>query len=109
MNKSYFCQNCFLMDWCHKHLKNTVDIMLFYGGYFYGFLEYDLWKRRKKTFISQQYIYIYILGHRHFKVLWIFILYILHRFVLSLKNSHYGYIPLYIHKTLPTLGNEKEQ
>ena len=54
-------------------------------------------------------IYIYILGHRHFKVLWIFILYILHRFVLSLKNSHYGYIPLYIHKTLPTLGNEKEQ
>ena len=36
-------------------------------------------------------------------------LYILQRFVLSLKNSHYDYIPLYKHKTLPTLGNEKEQ
>ena len=28
---------------------------------------------------------------------------------MSLKNSHYAYIPLYMHKTLPTLGNEKEQ
>ena len=28
---------------------------------------------------------------------------------LSLKNSHYAYIPPYMHKTLPTLGNEKEQ
>ena len=36
-------------------------------------------------------------------------LYILQRFVLSLKNSHYPYIPLYMNKTLPTLGNEKEQ
>ena len=30
-------------------------------------------------------------------------------FVLSLKNSHYAYIPPDMHKTLPTLGNEKEQ
>ena len=30
------------------------------------------------------------------------------RFVFK-KNSHYAYIPLYMHKTLPTLGNEKEQ
>ena len=30
-------------------------------------------------------------------------------FVLSLKNSHYAYIPPYMHKTLPTLGNVKEQ
>ena len=28
---------------------------------------------------------------------------------LSLKNSHYAYIPPYMHKTLPTLGNEREQ
>ena len=48
-------------------------------------------------------------GHRYFEVLWSFILYILWRFVLSLKNSHYAYIPPYMHKTLPTLGNEKEQ
>ena len=38
-----------------------------------------------------------------------FILYILQRFVLSLKNSHYAYIPPYMHKTFPTLENEKEQ
>ena len=25
------------------------------------------------------------------------------------KNSHYDYIPMYMHKTLPTFGNEKEQ
>ena len=36
-------------------------------------------------------------------------MYIFERFVLSLKNSHYAYIPLYMDKTLPTLGNEKEQ
>ena len=24
-------------------------------------------------------------------------------------NSHYAYIPLYIHKALPTFANEKEQ
>ena len=29
-------------------------------------------------------------------------------FILSLKNSHDAYIPLYMHKTLPTLGNEKK-
>ena len=28
---------------------------------------------------------------------------------LSLKNSHYAFIPLYMHKMLPALGNEKEQ
>ena len=30
-------------------------------------------------------------------------------FVLSSKNSRYAYIPPYMHKTLPTLRNEKEQ
>ena len=29
--------------------------------------------------------------------------------LLSLKNSHYTYIPPCMHKTLPTLGNEKEK
>ena len=28
---------------------------------------------------------------------------------MSLKNNCYTYIPLYMHTTLPTLGNEKEQ
>ena len=49
------------------------------------------------------------MGHTHFEVLWSFILYILQRFVLSLIQSDYAYIPPYMHKTLPTLGNEKEQ
>ena len=38
-----------------------------------------------------------------------FFLYILQRFVLSLKHNHYAYIPPYMHKTLPTLGKEKKQ
>ena len=59
MNKSYFCRNFFLIDWCHKRLKNTIDLSLFYGEHFYGFLESDLWKRWKKTFILQQtHLYI---------------------------------------------------
>ena len=40
----------------------------------------------KKPFISQQ-TYLYT-DQRHSEVLWSFILYILQRFVLSLKNSH---------------------
>ena len=28
---------------------------------------------------------------------------------MSSKNSHYAYIPPYMHETFPTLGNEKEQ
>ena len=48
-------------------------------------------------------------GQGHFEVFWSFILYILQRFVFSLRNSHYVYIPLYMDKTLSRLGNEKEQ
>ena len=39
MNKPYFCQNFFLTDWHHKRLKNTIDLLLFYGQHFYGFSE----------------------------------------------------------------------
>ena len=39
MNKPYFCWNCFLIDWRHKRLKNTIDLLLFYGERFYGFSE----------------------------------------------------------------------
>ena len=28
-NKPYFCRNFFLADWCHKRLKNTIDLLLF--------------------------------------------------------------------------------
>ena len=62
----------------------------------------------KKTIHFTTYISI-CKGNRHSEVLWSIVLYILYRFVLSLKNSHYAYIPPYMHKILPTLGNEKEQ
>ena len=103
----------FLIDWRQKSLKNTI-----YGEHFYGFLVSDLWKPWKKRYSCQnKHSYT---GHRYFEDLWSFILYIFVKvcfvfkkqsltFVLSLKNSHYAYIPLYMHKTLPTLGNEKEQ
>ena len=44
MNKPYFCRNFFLADWRHKHLKNTKDLMLFYGEHehFYGFSESEI-------------------------------------------------------------------
>ena len=76
MNKPYFCWNFFLIDWCHKRLKNTIDLLLFYGEHFYGFSESDLWKRQKeKHSFHNKHIYIY--SQKHFEVLWSFILYIL--------------------------------
>ena len=61
MNKPYFCWNVFLIDWCHKHLKNTMDLLLFYRKHFYGFLESDLWKHWKKNPILQQtYLYMQV-------------------------------------------------
>ena len=39
----------FFIDWHCKRLKNTsLDLLLFYGEHFYGFLKSDLWKRRNK-------------------------------------------------------------
>ena len=57
MNKLYFCWNVFLIDWCHKHLKNTMDLLLFYREHFYGFLESDLWKHWKKKPFYNKHIY----------------------------------------------------
>ena len=39
MNKLYCCRNFFLTGWCHKRLKNTTDLLLFYRELFYGFSE----------------------------------------------------------------------
>ena len=39
MNKPYFCRIFFLTDWRHKRLKNTIDLLLFYGEHFHGFSE----------------------------------------------------------------------
>ena len=41
MNKLYFCQNFFVIDWHQKRVKNTIDLFLFYGENFYGFSESD--------------------------------------------------------------------
>ena len=108
MNKSYFCQNLFLIDWRHKHVKNTIDLLLIYREHFYGFSERDLWKRWKKN-IYFTTVDIYIYGSQTF---WSFMkFYFVHivKVCFVLKNYYYAYIPPYMHKTLPALGNEKEQ
>ena len=97
----------FATNWCHKRLKSTIDLLFFYREQ-HEFLESDLWKCPKKLIHFTTDISMY-LGHRRFEVLWTFILHILQRFVLSLKNSHYAYIPPYMPKSLPTLENEKGQ
>ena len=63
----------------------------------------------ERTFISQQtYLYIQVTDIlKFYKVL--FCTYCKGLFFLTLKNSHYAYIPLHMHQTIPTLGNEKEQ
>ena len=43
MIKPYFCKKIFLADWRHKRLKNTIDLLLFYGEPFYGFLESEIY------------------------------------------------------------------
>ena len=42
MNEPYLCRNFFLIDWRHKRLKNTIDLLLLYGENFYGFSERGL-------------------------------------------------------------------
>ena len=60
-----------------------------------------------KTFISRQtYLYIQVTNFLKFYEV-LFCKYC--KGLLSLKNNRYACIPLYVHKTLPTLGNEKEQ
>ena len=60
--------------------------------------------KKKKHFTTNRSIYT---GHRYFNVSQSFILYILQRFILSLKQNHYAYTSPYMHKTLQTLENEK--
>ena len=62
MNKPYFCRNFFLIDWRHKRLKNTIDLLLFYGEHFYGFSESDF----SKVKIYKMAEATLILGNRFF-------------------------------------------
>ena len=51
--------NFFLIDWCHKCLKNAINMLLFCKENFYGLLESDLWKhsKKKKKFTTNITIY----------------------------------------------------
>ena len=79
-------------------------------GHYDGFSESDLlWNCQKTNIYFTANISIYIYGPQTF---WSFMKFcFVHnvKIVLSLKNSCYAYIPLYMDKTLPTLGNEEEQ
>ena len=85
----YFCQILFLIDWCHKCLKNTIDLLLFYKEHFHGFPESDLWKCQKNIHFTTN-ISIYT-GDRHFKVLWSFILYIHFTTNISTYTGHWHF------------------
>ena len=63
-------------------------------------------KLEKKNHFNAKYLYIRVTDIlKFYEVLF----YTYCKGLLSLKNSHYAYIPPYIHKTIETLGNEKEQ
>ena len=70
---------------CHKHL-NTIDLLSFYGESLYGFSVSHLYIKTLKEIKSFQNKHIYIIGAidilKFYEVLF---------------------------KTLPTIGNEKEQ
>ena len=53
MNKPYFCRNCFLVDWRHKRLKNTIDLFLFYGQDFFGFSESEIFSLIGKSLLDK--------------------------------------------------------
>ena len=66
----------------------------------------DLWKRLKRTFISQEtYQYLWVTDVLKFHE----VLYFCKVCFVFKKHYAYAYISMYMHKTLPILGNEKEQ
>ena len=68
-----------------------------------------IYENVKKKNIYFTTVDIYIYGSQTF---WSFMkFYFVHivKVCFVLKNYYYAYIPPYMHKTLPALGNEKEQ
>ena len=51
MKKLYFCQIFFIIDWLHKHLKNTIDLLFYTSMDFLKMINENVWK---KILISQQ-------------------------------------------------------
>ena len=82
----------------------------FYGEHFHGFLESDLWKRWKKSihFIYISNISINISSQTFWSFMKFYFVHVV-KVCFVFKNSFYAYIPPYTNKTLPKLGNEKEQ
>ena len=85
--KAVLLQKFFLIDWFHECLKNTTELLLFYGEYFYGFSKSDLWKHWKKTlFISQQkYLYLYLYIYIYISISIYLYLYIYIQFFTTFK------------------------
>ena len=52
MNNLYFWRIFFLTDWRHKHLKDTIDLLLFYREHVYGFSESALQSQQKDKVLS---------------------------------------------------------
>ena len=55
MNKPHFWRIFFLTYWRHKRLKNTIDLLLFYGELFYGFSQSVLCKGSKNPALEYEY------------------------------------------------------
>ena len=65
MNKPYFWWNFFLIDWHHRCLANTIDLLLFYGEHVYGFSESVV-----TTFmrIKEHYYTKMLIGYKNIKL-----------------------------------------
>ena len=102
----------FLIDW-RKHLKNNWSVVILQRTFLWIFGKWLMKTSKKNPFISQHaYLYVWVTDILKFsevvcyEAFWSFIL---QMFALFLESSHYAYSPLYMHKTLPILRNEKEQ
>ena len=80
--KPYFCHNFFLVDWRYKHLKNIRSLVILQRTLLWIFGKWFM-KILKKPFhfttcpfISHlSFHFTKSMGHRHFEILWSFILY----------------------------------
>ena len=53
-----FAEIFFLIDWNHKRLKNTIDLLLFYGEHLYEFLDSDV-KNHPNFIFRQSHVFVY--------------------------------------------------
>ena len=91
----------------HKCLKNTIDLLSFYGEHFYGIVVIYKTVEKKNPFFNK-HIYIYIWVTDILKFYEVYFVHIV-KVCFVLKNSQYVCIPLHMHKTLPTFENKKKQ